>query len=292
MTSFFTTIPVAHALWNAPREMNLTLDWQANSGVPLQEMTVRFKDESLELAGTLGEKELTSKASNRASVVNQYLRDGGFGNIQLTDIGVLNRLYAAAILKLLGEFYEIGKVDYNLPIIHRPGFRLSKNAKVRHFNYGGQTVVEIPTKSNFSLLVTRPTGVNDFRMVEDWKSIIAGMKLSTGNGVILPMAQIDSAKIDVSSMKGLWSDSSQGIWQIEEALMAAKFALTRASVKFEAAFAYSAKCLGLDPEHAPEPGDYVADHALYFALAKPRYLLPLAVGLVDVTDLSMEKDLH
>jgi hypothetical protein len=82
-------------------------------------------------------------------------------------------------------------------------------------------------------------------------------------------------------MKGM---SGSG-WTIAQAVMAAKFSLTPSEVSFEAAFAYGAK-RGISSIRNAEVGDYIADHPLYFALAKKGHLLPLAVGLIGQDDLS------
>jgi len=77
-----------------------------------------------------------------------------------------------------------------------------------------------------------------------------------------------------------------GEWQIQEALMAAKFGLTPEMVKFESAFAMSASRGGPMCVNEPEQGDYIADHDLYFALARPGHLLPVVVGLVPTNELA------
>jgi hypothetical protein len=282
MTSFFaTTVPVADALWNAPKTyLGMGLDWQAEQDNWLQKFVVSHKNPSIALAATLNPEELASIASNTCQLVNDFLKAKGF-NIQLQDQGPSNMLYAASVLKLLGEFLAGGETDYRLREIGKPAFRLGREAKVKHFDFNGQRVVVIPTNGGFSLLVTRPTGVVGFRMLDDWTNILHTMKPTRGNGVLLPMAKIDEVGIDVKDLCGMFAED----WIVQEELMAAKFALTPKSVRFEAAFAYSAR-KGMTMEKLPQIGDYVADHALYFALVKRNHWLPLAAGMVDVEDLS------
>ena len=280
MADFATTIPVAHGLWRAPEKfLGLEIPWEATPWNYLQEMIVYNKAASLELAAMLGPKVIRSEASNKANLVNRFLREEGF-NIQLTDQGEMGMLYVASVMKLLGRFFAMGETGYWLPIIKKPAFRLGKEANVRLYKSDGRRVAEIPTRGGFSLLVTRPTESSGFHMISDWHRIISEMKLTRGNGVVLPMAKVDEAAIDVKALVGM----SGGGWQIMEAIMAAKFALTPQEVKFESAFAYSArKGVAMRPD--PEDGDYVADHPLYFALAKHGHLLPLAVGHVGADEL-------
>lgn len=290
MATFGTVIPMADALWNAPeKHMGHKINWQATRGNAMQEMVLATKVDALAMAGELSPEQLMSMAADDAQTVNTFLANNGFGDIQLADVGRDGMLYAASILKLLGEFYEYGMGDYFLENIARRGFRLSKKAKVAHFDYQGLHVVEVPTRANFSLLVSAPHGQTDFvSMQQNWMRVTRGMKAVRGNGVVLPMAVIDSAKIDVTPMKGMIGIESLNYWMIQEALMAAKFALSMRAVKFEAAFAYSAKSFGISRINEPEKGDYIADDDLFFALARRGRLLPLAVGHVPADELSVE----
>ena len=284
MTTFFTPVAVSEALWNAPRVMmQMNLNWQANKGNAMQEMIVRTKAESLELAATLKGKQLTSIASDHVERVNKFLKDGGF-DIQLRNMGVKDCLYAAAIIEMLGEFNQPGLIGYRLSKIGKPGVRLGKEAGVKTFEYQGQKVIEIPTTSGFSLMITKPTGTVDFKMLEEWKEILKGMKAISGNGIVFPRTIIDSVKIDVSAIRGMYS----GSWAIQETALAAKFTLTEKEVMFKAAFAYGAKRAAIKLNNNPESKDYLADHGLQIALAKRGYLLPYAVGLVDPEHLSDE----
>lgn len=279
--SFATIVPVAHALWEAPVEfLHKTIPWQATEGNYLQELMLRKKQASLALAHILGSKVLRSKASNDCSVVNQFLTDEEF-HLQLTDQGKQNMIYVATVMKLLGHFFEKGSKGYFLPKIGKKAFRLGKEANVRHYVYQrpgwSVRVVEIPTGSGFSLLVSTPSSVRSFAMVEDWGKVIFGMQRVPGNGVILPMAQVDETEMDVKQLVGM----AGGEWMIQEAKAAVKFALTPEMVKYEAAVAYSAKRAAME-RLDPEAGDYLADHPLYFGLAIHGYLLPLATGYVPV----------
>lgn len=288
MTSFATTVPVAEALWTASEEFTgEMMQWRAVQGNRLQKLVIDLMIPSLNLTSTLSEEELSACASNHASKVNQFLRSKGF-SLELPDLGSVNMLYAAAVLKLLGCWHVPGENGYKLREIGKPGFRLSSDSGLRHFTALGQTVVVVPTTGGFSFLVTRPTGVTGFEMLTDWEKIVRALTPSAGNGLILPMAAIDETKVDVDDLKGMGTSDHK--WVIQEALMAAKFGLTPIQVKFEAAFAYSAKRMAHEVEQ-PEQGDYIADHPLYFALVKRGHYLPLAAGLVDVADLSDDKEL-
>lgn len=286
MADFATTVPVAQALWPAAEGfLNQDLLWQATPGNRLQELVVGLKDPSLALAKTLTEKQLASSASNVVAVVNEFLKAQGF-SLQLRDAGVSRMIYAAAVMKLLGNWVHGGQTDYHLNDIEKPGFRLPGDG-LKHFVYQGQTVVVVPTDGGFSFLVTRPTGASGFSMLNDWQTILHGMKPTTGNGLILPMADIGETKVDVSALEGM---TTVDLWKVQEAIMAAKFGLTPRHVKFEAAFAFSAKSFGISDGNEPKAGDYVADHALYFSMVKTGHWLPLAAGLVPVVELS-DKDL-
>ncbi|KKT39081.1 MAG: hypothetical protein UW26_C0008G0023, partial [Candidatus Collierbacteria bacterium GW2011_GWF1_44_12] len=209
-----------------------------------------------------------------------------------TDAGSLNMLYCAAVMKLLGKFLVPGTSGYYLSKIGKKAFRLGRDSGIKHYMFRPQIgesfrIVEVPTMAGFSLLVARPTGVTGWDMLIDWSQMTFFMKEVEGNGVILPSAQIDEAKVDVKALVGM----TGGEWMIQEALMAAKFGLTRKEVKFEAAFAFSAK-RAVDPRHDPEPDDYVADHDLYFALVRQGHILPIAVGLIPSEELSDASDVQ
>lgn len=260
------------------------MTWQPRN--PFQSFVVHNKDQTLDLAGTLSADQLFGVASNICEEVNKVLREHGFPSVQLTDQGSIKMLYVASILKVLGDFLTTGETEYHLKSINKPAFRLpGEAAGIMHFNYGGKRVVVIPTKSNFSLVVTEPTGVTGFDMLDDWDHIlhaIRGNKVD-GNGVVLPMAKIEETKVDVSPLVGMSNPDPE--WTITQALMAAKFSLTPQSVKFEAAFSAAMRKSFSEGNH-PEAGDYVADHPLYFALVRSGHYLPLAAGLVDASDLS------
>ena len=283
-TSLATTVNVADALWNAGSSKGMHFNWEAGNDW-LQQMIVGCKAPSLRLATMLNSNQLISCASDICREVNEFLANNGFPDVQLMDGGSRGMFYMASILKLLGSFFMMGKSGYELPEIGKPAFRLGSGSGVRQgCAANGQIVVQIPTNGNFDLWVTRPTGVVGFNMVTDWAEILEGIETTWIGGVILPMASIDSMPIDVTGLVGMRS----GGWQIGEAKMAAKFSLTPDMVKFESAFACSAKrCMA--SVTLPEEGDYLADHPLYFALAIRDMPWPLAVGIVDVPDLADEE---
>lgn len=284
MTSFATLVPPVHALWPvAGKKLGAEMNWEARNG--LQRLLVSKKSQALALAETLAPDELLGVASNVCEEVNRVLREKGFPSVQLTDQGSIKMLYVASVFKILGNFLFPGQTDFHLSKIKKPAFRLSKDAQVKHFEYAGGRVVAVPTDNNFSLLVTNPTGATGFDMLADWEDIlrrIVGKEIKA-NGVVLPMAMVDETDIDVSGLVGM--SSSGPDWTISQAKMAAKFSLTPVSVKFEAAFS-AAMRKGFSTGNEPEPGDYVADHPLYFALVRKGHFLPLAAGLVDPADLS------
>lgn len=284
-TSFATTVPMAHALWPvAEAELNQRLDWTAQPGKKLQELILRLKNPSLALAATLSAKELASCAARTAAPVNEFLHSKGFHGMDLADRGSVNMIYAASVMKLLGPWLNHGQKGFRLEKIRKPGFRLPGDG-LKHFICRGNRVVVVPTSGGFSFLVTKPTGAIGFDMLEDWTAILHSMKPTAGNGLVLPMAAINETKINVGELEGLHTPEALSPWVVEEALMAAKFGLTPSMVKFEAAFAFSARCLGIDFAE-PEAEDYWADHPLYFSLVKSGHWLPLAAGLVDPADLS------
>lgn len=284
MTDFATLIPVSHALWPVTgKKLGCEMAWQPRN--PFQNFVVQKKDQALSLASTLTLEQLFGVVSNKCEEVNRVLREQGFPSVQLTDEGTFKRLYMASIFKIVGEFLTRGVTDYNLESIRKPGFRLACEAGIKHFQFGNKKVVVIPTRSDFSLLVTEPTGVTGFNMLNDWEDILHRMRGNKidGNGVILPMAAIDETTIDVSQLVGLSNPDPD--WTITQALMAAKFSLTPLSVKFEAAFSAAAR-KSFSMGNYPEPGDYVADHPLYFSLVRHGHFMPLAAGVVDAQDLS------
>ncbi len=287
MSEFATSVPIAHGLWVAPKDVGLDISWKANKGSYLQELMIMLKKPSLALAETMDRRVLRSVADNKASTANDFLKKEGF-SIQLTDMGSLNMLYVAAVMKLMGEFFVSGVTGYWLETIEKKGFRLSPRAGVAHYVYapGDLHVVEIPTTGDFSLMVARPSGVSGWKMLADWARIFLEMKQIDGRGVVLPQAKIDEASVNVKQLIGM---SGEG-WVIQEALMAAKFGLSNTMVKFEAAFAMSAK-RGAKPVQIPEEGDYIADHDLYFALRRTGHLLPIAAGIVPAAELSDETEL-
>ena len=279
MAQFATSVPVAHTMWpTVAAFVRREVSWQATPGNELQELILRLKEPSLDLAATMDEKVLRAIASDRAVDINEFLKREGF-QIQLTDMGSLNMLYAASVMKLIGKWLESGQTNYYLPSIRKPAFRLTGCA---HYEFQGQRIVSVPTRSNFSFLVTRPTGAHGWNMLLDWARMILKMTSVQGNGAVLSMAEIGETKIDVKGLVGMVG----GEWQIQEALMAAKFGLTPEMVKFESAFAMSASRGGPMCVNEPEQGDYIADHDLYFALARPGHLLPVVVGLVPTNELA------
>ncbi|HBA36308.1 MAG: hypothetical protein UW35_C0029G0002 [Candidatus Collierbacteria bacterium GW2011_GWF2_44_15] len=292
MATFATSVPVAYALWpTSTQYLGSEIPWGADPNNSLQRLMITLKDPSLALASTMDNSVLRACASNSAAVVNKFLRDEKF-TIQLTDAGSLNMLYCAAVMKLLGKFLVPGTSGYYLSKIGKKAFRLGRDSGIKHYMFRPQIgesfrIVEVPTMAGFSLLVARPTGVTGWDMLIDWSQMTFFMKEVEGNGVILPSAQIDEAKVDVKALVGM----TGGEWMIQEALMAAKFGLTRKEVKFEAAFAFSAK-RAVDPRHDPEPDDYVADHDLYFALVRQGHILPIAVGLIPSEELSDASDVE
>lgn len=282
MTNFATLLPVAEALWPAAKDfLGYSPTWTPTLGKSLQELVCRKKNDALALALTLKHpEEMARIASNVCQVVNDFLKVQNF-SLQLRDEGSVNMFYAAAVMKLLGEFKVPAEIDYYLPKINKPAMRFGSESGVKFFVFDGKRIASIPTKAGFSLLITEPRKETGFGMVEDWEIILRGMKSVQCNGAIIPMSVIDEMKIDVSGLQGM---SAPGPWIIQEALMAARFALTPKYVKFESAFAYSSR-KGGDRNEALV-GDFVADFEPYIALAKPGNFHPLATGLIEIKNLS------
>ena len=285
MTSFATLIPPVHALYPVvEKKLGKSMNWEPRND--LQSLLVTKKDQVLALVDTLNSEQLMSAVSNICEEVNRFLRDNGFPSVQLTDQGSTRMLYVASVLKLLGRFYVPGEVDYHLEAINKPAFRLPDTAGVIQFKYGNRKVLVVPTGSNFSLVVTEPTGVTGFDMLGDWDDILHNIRGNRvdSNGAVLPMVKIEETSIDVSELVGM--SSVDPYWVITQALMAAKFSLTPQEVKFEAAFSAAMRKGGVEDFNRPEKDDYVADHPLYFALVRSGHYMPLVAGLVDVKDLS------
>lgn len=285
MTSFATLEPVAEALWPAAEKfLGHSMNWIPNPGNYLQELVVAYKEPALKLALTLDSDQLSAIASNICQKVNDYLEANKF-SFRLRDEGPTGMFYAASVMKLFGEFFQEAGTGYWLRKIGKPAMRFSKQAGVRHFRFDGKPLVVIPTNGGFSLLVTEPTKATGFDMLPDWEKMLHGMKETVGDGAVLPMSVVNEMSIDVSALHGM---RTLDPWIVEQALMAARFALTPKYVKFEAAFAYSSR-KGIDQTEA-QPDDFVADFPPYIALVKSGHWLPLATGLIDVNDLSDQSE--
>ncbi len=279
MTTFYTTIPVSHALWPVAAEfVGNEMTWRPQRGNFQQELIYTYKEESLRLANLLTRRELVAMAADNCDAINQFLKNLGF-NISLDDQGNgLGYLYAASVMKLFGEWLFPGVKGYFLPLLGRPGFRLPATG-LGFYEYKGRTVVEIPTsRRGMSVLVSEPSCVGGPSQAEDWLFTSLGKKKSKGNGIILPAITVTEINVDLSKLQGMKTEDS---WRVVQALMAFKFALNQRHVSLEAAFAYSAaKGIVFEDPKLPEDGDYIADHPLNFALVMQGHALPLAVGLV------------
>ncbi len=289
--SFATVYPIAKCLWpETEKFLGHELNWEFNEARPLQRMMRILREPAMSGLESFSPGELKAVSADNVNVINRFLRENGFRNMNLTDMGSgSNFMYLAAAMKLLGEYLQYGEKGHYLPKISRKAFRLGKEAGVKHFQYGDKVVVEIPTKGNFSLLVTSPfEKALGWEMVLPWaiaiRSITTSRPLDTGNGVILSMANIDETPMDVSDLVGM----TAGDWVVCQAKMAAKFSLTPFQVKFESAFAMGAMRGGGHAKPAVQPGDYVADHDLAFAIMRKGQVLPLVAGLVPVADLANE----
>lgn len=286
MADFASSVVVNHALYVAMSEAFGTVEWEPNND--FQRMMIRHGSDSLLTALQLTSDQLFSKAAHDAETVNLFLRENEFA-LQLQDLGSGPKMaYVASILKLMGKFFERGLIGYHLPKAGKPAFRLGKSAGITHFDAKGKWLVRIPTNGGFDFWLTSPNHAHGFSMIDDWISMLRMIKLKNGRGVILPMATIGETLVDISGLVGMRS----GDIILQQALAAAKFALTPEMVRFEMAAAMSAK-RGMAIEMRPLTDDYVADHALYFALAirDMNPLMPLAVGMVDMDEFS-KTELH
>ncbi|HBC44967.1 MAG: hypothetical protein UX08_C0013G0019 [Candidatus Collierbacteria bacterium GW2011_GWB1_45_35] len=286
MADFASSVVVNHALYVAMSRAFGTVDWKPSND--FQRMVVRHSLDSLLVALQITSDQLFSKAAHDAETVNRFLRENEFA-LQLQDMGSGPKMaYVASILKLLGKFYERGLTGYHLPKAERPAFRLGNGAGTTHFDAESKWLVRIPTDGGFDFWLTSPNHTHGFSMIDDWISMLRVAKLKSGSGVILPMVTIAETSVDISRLVGMTS----GEIILQQALAAAKFALTPEFVKFEMAAAMSAK-RGWAFEMRPLTDDYVADHALYFALALRDMspLMPLAVGMVDMDEFS-RTELH
>lgn len=286
MADFASSVVVNHALYVAMSQAFGTVEWEPNND--FQRMMIRHSSNSLYVSSQLTSDQLFSKAAHDAETVNRFLRENEFA-LQLEDLGSGPKMaYVASILKLLGKFYERGLTGYHLPKANRPAFRLGTVAGTKHFDAEGKWLVRIPTNGDFDFWLTSPNHAHGFGMIDDWISMLRVAKLKSGSGVILPMATISETSVDISGLVGMRSDDII----LQQALAAAKFALTPGFVKFEMAAAMSAK-RSMAIEMQPLTDDYVADHPLYFALGIRNLnpLMPLAVGMVDMDEFS-RTELH
>lgn len=282
-----TTVPLAHALWPVPeKRLGYPMRWLPDASY-LQQLVVRLKAKSLLLAACLDEEQMAAVASNICAEVNAFLKAQGF-NIQLKDLGSMNMLYVAAVMKLCGYFETPGVTGYHLKKIARPGFRLRGHI-LEHYQYGAQHVVSVATTGGFNMLITSPIAAQGFEKLEAWEEIRGAMRRTSGNGLVLPMADIGETEVDVEDLVGMVTINN---WRIMEALMATKFKLTPDMVSMEAAFAYSmAKgCIMMEEGREPEANDYVADHDLEIALVHPNEkltLLPFGAAYVPANRLAL-----
>ena len=279
-STLVTVVPVIEALYNAPKALELSMDWKPIND--FQTMVIGMRNVSEAIAKLLDNKQLASIASSDAAVVNDFLAVSGFPEVKLKDRRLPGCFYAAGVIKLLGHFFNWGEVGYTLHEIDRPAFRFGVDDGVRHYDFDDQRIVEIPTQSGFSLYISRPFAqVEGFQLLNSWETALGHMVSVSGNGVVMPGASIDSLMIDVSELVGMTSED----WTLMEAVMAAKLELGPNAISFESAFAYAA-AKSPKPRLQAQANDYIADHALNVALAFPGYSFPLAAGVVAVEDLS------
>jgi len=286
MKNFASSMVVNNALGRIGALFGSQLVWEPTK--PFQELILRHAPNASVIARTLSEEQLFGVASHECETVNRFLRENGFGSIQLQNYGSgRDMAYVASIIKLLGDWLVRGKKGYKLPIAKVPAFRLDATCGLRHFVSNGQRLVMIPTGSRFDMWVSQTCDAAGFDQIDFWIDLISKMKSVPGNGAVLPFVDIKQAKVDIKDLIGMRA----GNVIIQQALAAANFKLTNIGVSFEMAVAMSALRMAMDMEE-PEDGDFVVGRSLNFALVRRQNpLMPLAVGSVSSDEYSHTSDI-
>jgi hypothetical protein len=255
---------------------------------PFQELILRHTPNASVIARTLSAEQLFGVASHECEFVNRFLREKGFGSIQLQDYGSgRDKAYVASIIKLLGDWLVMGEKGFKLPVVKVPAFRLDASCGLSHYISKGQRLVRIPTTSRFDMWVSQTCDAASFDQIDFWIDLISNSKNAVGNGAVLPFVDIKQAKVDIKDLIGMRA----GNVIIQQALAAANFKLTNTGVSFEMAVAMSGLRYATDLEE-PKAGDFVVGRSLNFALVRRQEpLMPLAVGSVSSDEYSHTSDI-
>lgn len=290
MAKFGSTVVITNALDQIGNCSGEDLEWQASG--EFQSLVLSHLVASREAGQTLTKEQILGMSAHSCGPVNAFLALNGFESIQLADLGSGPHMaYAASIMKLLGNWLDYGNTGYallvpkNQPFVFRP----SKNL-FHYVSESGQRMVCVQTDSGFDMWLVNDmkSAGNGFDMIAKWQTLLAGAKITTGNGAVLPFVAIEQAKGDIKDLAGMRA----GQVVIQEALAAANFKLTPMFIKFEMAVALSAKSMSLDME-SPEPDDFVVGDHLNFALTRRGILsMPLAVGQVPASEFSKTKEVY
>lgn len=290
MAKFGSSVVVTHALDQIGKLFKQDLEWQASG--EFQSLVLSHLVASREVGQTLTKEQILGMSAHSCGPVNAFLASNGFESIQLADLGSGPHMaYVASIMKLLGNWLDYGNTGYVLPGSKKPAFRFSPSKNLFHYvSKSGQHMVCVQTDSEFDMWLVNDMNSegNGFDMIAKWQTLLAGAKMTTGNGAVLPFVAIEQAKVDIKDLAGMRA----GQVVIQEALAAANFKLTPMFIKFEMAVALSAKTMSLDIE-SPEPGDFVVGDHLNFALTRRGLLsMPLAVGQVPASEFSKTKEVY
>jgi len=204
MKSIFTTFPIAAALDRAAgefiadlvrKEANgeqpLPLIW--NASTEMQEMLLPpdLWGPTVSAFDKLTSDELSSVASWKAEVVNEFLRREKF-EIQLDPWPLDHKTFGiAGRIKLLGHWTQRGEKGYSVAK-YKKAFRLDRG--LRFFDYGShnETGVAILTGEGDSVHIVRaPHVMSHFQLIRYARDTTLKSKLSTRyTGAILPQWQL------------------------------------------------------------------------------------------------------
>jgi hypothetical protein len=237
---------IVTAIKRAEEIMHLRKNWKS-----INKTQVHFLEDFLEICRKDNLKEIVLEVSDRADVINEFLKNKGF-SIMLQPFPA-NTLGFASVLDLIVEWLSLGeKVIIDAKNGGRyDGVRIKKDI-VDFFEstvHGYRHIVAgIQTKSGDVVFITVPEEpVEGLDLVELADDIFRNMDMLPGiyEGIRFPMVDVDITN-DIGWLKGLSTTNETGIpVEITQAIQKVKIKMNEKGARFQSATAIAVtfKCV-------------------------------------------------
>lgn len=286
-----TFYPIIAALKKADDQLGKDREWKPKS--PLQERFLAIYNRTAREA--LGLKEIKAISHEKVEVINKWLAENGFPDLQLDQIDAppgYTTFAAAAILDLLVEWVEEGtesKVNYEGQ--DYPAFRLKNGVGFHRSDENREPIIELATKSGHRVFLTIPdeNPGQGFDLLAKAERLMVTMSWDSGKyeGVVVPKVKLLD-KPDISWLAGMTTECDNGdpAWLVQ-AIQETRFRMNEIGARVESAAAVSG--LRFAAFDTKEP--YVIDRPFMIWFVQEGLHIPIMVGYIMPTEWSDPGDI-